>query len=174
MALPSTGWLDTNPDTEEVLPAVLPVLFEGNYIVGTDSFESITDPDTKPSAISIKFGDCAATIDHGVSEDAEYGLIVNIIRKGAFGSIVLDSLTIPEVAIDKLVKEVCPEPFDKVVETCPETTVESLESKPPALDDTEENVLPAIELESVDLPCGVIQPILFNGIYKFDGSWQIL
>lgn len=173
MSLPITGWLTNNPDTEEVLPAKLPVFFTGQYKVGTDSFVSISDP--RPSSTNVKFGDCVVTFDHGLNEDGtEYGLSVNIIRKGAFGSIVVDTLTIPEVALNQLIVEVCPEPFDKVVEVCPDNMVEIIEANLRELDDTIEPVLPATFLENYELPCGVIEPFLFNGLRLFDGSWQIL
>jgi hypothetical protein len=112
-----------------------------------------------------------------MNEDGtKYGLIAKIIRNGAFGSIILDTLTIPEVSLNELDVEICPEPFDKVVETCPETTNDtlSLETIPEDLIDTAESVLSPILLENQELPCGSIPPFLFNGLYLFDGSWQFL
>lgn len=175
MALPSTGWLDTNPDTEEVLPVMLPVFFAAQYKVGVESFISINEP--LPSSVNIRFGDCVTTFDHGLNEEGtEYGLVVSIIRKGAFGSIVLDTLTIPEVSLNQLIIEFCPEPFDKVVEVCPETTDSTLVTEliPEDLVDTDEPILAPILLEDMELPCGMVTPLLFNGLRLFDGSWQFL
>lgn len=125
MPFPSTGWLSNNPRSE-VLPAKLPEIFVGQYRIGIDSFISITD--VKPSSVDIKFGDCVVTFDHGLSEDGtQYGLVANIIRKGAFGSIILDTLVIPEVALNQLTVEICIKVASYVKENCPETSIYTLE-----------------------------------------------
>ena len=125
MPLPSTGWLSVN-SISDVLPAMLPEAFAVQYKIGIEDFNSIEDP--APVATDISFGDCAISLDHGLNnEGTAYGLVATIIRKGAFGSIILDTLTIPEVTLNVLVVETCPEVATYDKEICPSNTVYVME-----------------------------------------------
>lgn len=127
MPLPSTGWLPADVITnQEVLPAMLPVDFIGEYYIGTDDFENISDP--SPGLLRLGIGDSIAYVSHGVSEDGtEYGLNLQLIRSGAYGTILVDTLVIPEVLLKTITKEVCPPPFSLTKERCPTSAVYDIE-----------------------------------------------
>ncbi len=125
MPLPDTGWLSDNP-ISEVLPAMLPVVFSGQYALGAIDFNSVIDP--LPVANTISFGDAFVNLDHGISSDGtDYGLVATLIRQGAFGSIIIDTLVIPEIALKTIVKEICPEVATYDKEVCPSNTTYTIE-----------------------------------------------
>jgi hypothetical protein len=173
MPLPSTGWLpSTIQGSGEVLPALLPKYYIGKYIIGTSTFDTISDPQVVSEQVS--FGDSGITANQGISSDGlTYGLIVSLIRRGVFGSVLLDTLTIPEVTLKTIIKEVCPPPFDKVVETCPETVDEYIEEVITNPTDNLESPVAILALDDIELPCGVLNLPRLNGLFLLDGSLVI-